>query len=289
METKTTTHPAERFLDETAFDTNISNREFLELVKESTDLMELERRWDIPARSIRQHAAKVSTAMTIVANRNSQQTSQKQCESVLACYRRNNYSIREVQKQLNIPFPKIRNLLREGFSLEGHVIIRGDDWNAGKKDRVVFELFKWMKMAHKHFSLRVFCDTIGWSPKAVIDLVHQCNDAGYAVIMPRITGEQHEWLKSYMEGDESYHEASKNKPIPKRGGKEIFKRLLHQENPGRRTVNLPSKNRKKRNSPGAKRGLVNSRGGKVKHARKIWGNISGEMRAGMQQYLNSLR
>lgn len=282
--------PARKFLEQEAFDTGLNNWTFYELVKETTDLMELERKFDIPTLSIRQHSAKICTALRIVAREDCPQTVQTESISVLELYRKNDYSLRATQKDLaGWSFGQIRRAIRAESVKVGKRVTRGPDWDAGKQKRIVFELFRWMKMAHKHFSLKVFCETINWSPRAVLDLCAECNEAGYAVIAPKITGSQLAWLEPYMAGEESYAEAMKNKPIPKRGGKEIFKRLLHQENPGRRTTNLPGRTRKKRNSPGAKRGLVASRGGKVKQKRKIWGNITGEMRAGMQQYLNSLK
>lgn len=294
---------AEDFLTQTAFDTELSNLAVYRLCN-ANGWDETQKELGVPSASLKILCAKVCTALRIINRRqNPNPQGQKELSrgipnsnwtnrTILAKYRECKHSLRETQKETNLSFPELRKAIQAASKAENSVCIKWKDWNAGRKKRERFDLFDWIKKAHKHFSLRVFCETINWSPKAVLDLCAQCNAAGYPVTAPKITGEQLAWLQSYMEGETDYENAKKRKPVQaRRGGKEIFKRLLHQENPNRRMTNLPSKSRKKRNSPGAKRGRVASRGGRVKSAPNLWGKgqhkISASERQSIMAYLNS--
>lgn len=280
--------PAQLLLEATAFDTDIPNPQFLELVKASTDLAELERRWDVPARSIRQHAADICVAMRIVANKNAKSGGQK--NSLLKIYKENGFSVRAVYRATGISYPEIRKRLIAETNRTHEFLFRGKDWNVGRKKRARFDLFEWIKQVHKHFSLRVLCESINWSPKAVLDLCHKCNEAGYAVIAPKIVGADLEWLSLYDPnlGSHSFKGARDQKAPKKRGGKEIFKRLLHQENPTKSVrYKLGKRTKNKRNAIRGQGGLVARRGGKVKRAPNLWGKMSGSERNAIQAYLNS--
>jgi len=276
---------AAAFLVEIAFDTGYHNWDFGNLPLDT-----IYKRFGITPVVARPHQKKIEIAKTILNRETGDLTpaqEQRTGGSLMDVYAANNYSLRETNKVTNIPFGELRKRLIQESRSSCRFLVRGFDWKVGKQKRRKFELFEWIKAAHKHFSLKVFCETINWSPKAVLDLCAVCNEAGYPVIPPKITGAQLAWLEPYMMGEVDYGNAMKNKPIqPRRGGKQLFKRLLHQENPGRGRVNLPGKSRKKRNALGGKRGLVQSRGGKVFKAKNVWSGVSSAQKAAIQKFLS---
>lgn len=217
-------------------------------------------------------------------------------KDIMRIYRESKYSLVATHNATAIAVPELRKIIRLGFMAESKAVVQGKDWNDGKKKRAKFNLLEFVKSVHKHYSMRVFCESTGYSPRYVLDFCHELNEGGLKVIPPTIKGADFEWLELYYpeKGDSSFSEAVKNKKPKKRGGKEIFKRVLHQENPNRKGpgANHPNKSGshagKKRRSSGGKRGYVANRGGKVKRYKdKLWGGSSHAERIAIENYLSS--
>lgn len=247
-------HPAAKFLNETAFDTEIPNSKFGEFSKAF-----LNENYGIPFSSIEMHNNKIKRAKTILERLAGKQETVS--FSILDQYRKCQYSLRELWKVSKISIPELKRAITAECKKQGRIIIK-TDWDATKQRRKRFDLFEWIKVVHKHFSLRILCETINWSPKAVLDLCAKCNEAGYPVIAPKIVGADLQWLALYDPMLGNFDEARNSQIKRRRGGKEIFKRLLHQENSGRSVYGkMPVKTRKKRNASGGRR--FNSRAVKV--------------------------
>lgn len=212
-------------------------------------------------------------------------------KAIIEAYRANKYSLVATHNQTAIPIPQLRKEIRLAFTAESKPVVRGKDWKDGQKEKKRFNLVEFIKSVHKHYSMRVFCESTGYSPRWILDFCHELNEGGYKVIPPTIKGADMEWLALYYpeKGDMSFYQASQQKLPPKRSGKEIFKTLQHSENPNRRQCNLPAKGGKgkKRRATPAKRGLVASRGGKVKRAQSLYKGLSHEERSGIERFLSS--
>lgn len=278
------------FLVEEALGTGYTNWDFYNL-----NLEYIHHRFGIVPHISKNHQNKIRVAMHILDNHEERNPVESKGfipgkltdSGLLRVYIENKYSLEETFKTTNLPYPEIRKRLVAHCKKYHKFLFKGRDWNIGKKKKKKFDLFDWIKKVHKHFSLRVLCETINWSPKAVLDLCAQCNEVGYTVIAPKIIGADLEWLALYDPNLGNFNEARSHKKPKPRGGKQIFHRLLHQENPSRKKVPFPTRTRGKKNSNGAKRGYVNRRGGQVKRAPKLWGNESASERAAIMQYLKS--
>lgn len=213
---------------------------------------------------------------------------------VLDIYRENDFSLHETYLATNIALPALRRSIKLGAIEQQKPLIKGQDWGVGKKKkrREKFRLFPWIAKVHNHFSLKVFCESEQWHPKFVLDMCHKLNEAGYPVTAPKIVGSDLQWLKLYdpslgtEDREQSYDDAINDKAPKKRGGKEIFKRLLHQENPGRRQVNLPSKGKKFRNRSWNKRGYNSKAGGKCQTYDNPFRDLMPKTAAKIQNFLN---
>jgi hypothetical protein len=282
-------HPSNLFLNEQAFNTGLTNREFGELI-----LNEIYTQYGIKPTIARQRLEKIRIAHGILKRAQATESVSGEkynwAQRLMNIYQENGFSLRRTHIATGTNYNLLRKKLTKAAVICRTILIKKRDWNAGRKKRKRFDLFEWIQAAHKHFSLRVFCETINWSPKAVLDLCHQCNEAGYKVIAPKIVGADLQWLAEYDPGlgGRSFDEAKEQRIPKRRGGKEIFKRLLHQENPTKSVANkLPVRSKKKRN--GIRGGGYKARGATVYKAPKAWSKSIDSYPASMQSKIRAER
>jgi len=293
-------HPAE-LLAKQVEGTDKTYDEIFTLAKANPDFEKAGEPFGIGPKFLRQIFAAATTAHFVLNRQNSYGTSQSEFakpglthSQVLDIYRENDFSLHETYLSTNIPLPALRRSIKLGAIEQQKPLIKGQDWGAGKKRkrREKFRLFPWIQKVHNHFSLKVFCESEQWHPKFVLDMCYKLNEAGYPVVAPKIIGSDLQWLKLYDpslgadDREQSYEDAMNGKSIKKRGGKEIFKRLLHQENPGRRQFNLPSGSKKSRNRAWNRRGYNSKAGGKVHRYENPFRDLMPKTAAKIQNYLN---
>ena len=137
-------------------------------------------------------AASTSRPLTIKTRKEKQMNSP---QNILRIYREGGYLLESVWNETGIAYPEAKRILIQAFRAESKPPIKGADWK--NKHRMPFNLFTWIKYVHKHHSLRMVCDWLNWSPRAVLELCAACNAAGYPVIAPKIPYADMPWLADY--------------------------------------------------------------------------------------------